>query len=74
MLSTFLIAECNWGLLSVDRAEAAWDRPIPAAIIAPPTRTFLRDISLLSIVIGSKFSPPSMCHIWVSCPSFEEAL
>jgi hypothetical protein len=58
MLSPFLMAECDWGLLSVDRAEAARDRLIPAAMIAPPTRTFLRDISLLSIVIGSKIPRP----------------
>jgi hypothetical protein len=60
MLSPFLIAECDWGVLSVDRAEAARDRLIPAAMIAPPTRSFLRDISLLSIVIGPKISTPAM--------------
>ena len=68
MFSPFLIEECDGGLFSVDRAEAARDRLIPAAMIAPPTRTFLRDISLLSIVIWSGNLPAfDVSHLGKVC-------
>ena len=56
MLSPFVFAECDRESISIERAEAARGRLIPAAMIAPPKRTRLRDISVISFVFSPETS------------------
>jgi len=54
MISPLVFAECELGLPSINRAEAARGRLIPVAIIAPPIRALRRDISVLLFVVAAE--------------------